>query len=169
MPKVTLNETYSLPDPMLNDNYDIVFTDIPGGGNGRQLRIQTLSAALPGATLQTVEVELLGHKLIYAARKTFSHQMTVALHEVWDGRTYVAIKGWMALGRATQTQTGGFSADYMRTAVLTIYNQKGDPAMAWNIHRMFPTELPEYAFEGSGGQALRCDAQFAYGYVERNS
>lgn len=169
MPKVTLNETYSLPDPMLNDNYDIVFTDIPGGGDGRQLRIQCLSASLPGATLQTVEVELFGHKLIYAARKTFSHQMTVALHEVYDGRTYVSIKNWMALGRATQTQTGGFSDAYMRTALLTIYDQTGAAAMSWNIHRMFPTELPEYAFEGAGGAALRCDAQFAYGYVERAS
>jgi hypothetical protein len=167
MPKVTLDETYSLPDPMLNDNFDIVFNDIPGGGDGRQMRIQCLGASLPGATLQTVEVELFGHKLIYAARKTFSHTMTVALHEIYDARTYQSLKDWAAVGRATQTQTGGFSDSYMRTAILTIYDQTGAEAAAWNIHRMFPTEISEYQFEGAGGQALRQDAQFAYGYVER--
>ena len=167
MPKVTLDEAYSLLDPMLNDNFELLFTDIPGGGDGRQLRIQCLGAALPGASLQTVEVELFGHKLIFAARKTFSHSMTVALHEVYDARTYQALKDWAAVGRATQTQTGGFHDAYMRTAELTVFDQTGADAARWNIHRMFPTEISEYQFEGSGGQALRQDATFAYGYVER--
>lgn len=167
MPKVTLDDTYGLPDPMLNDNFDLVFDNIPGGGDHRQMRIQCLGAALPGASLTTVEVELFGHKLIYAARKTFSHSMTVALHEVYDARTYQTLKNWAAAARATQTQTGGFSDAYMRTAKLTIYDQTGADAASWNIHRMFPTEISEYQFEGSGGAAIRQDATFAYGYVER--
>lgn len=168
MPKPTLSDVYGLPDPMLNDNFDLVFTNVPGGGDGRQLRIQCLSAALPGATIQTAEVELFGHKLIYAARKTFSHQMTVALHEIYDARTYQTLKNWAAQARATKTQTGQFSSAYATSAILTIYDQTGAAAASWTIKRMFPTEIAEYQFEGSGGQALRQDAQFAYGWVERN-
>lgn len=167
MPRVTLDETYSLPDPMLNDNFDLVFSDIPGGGDGRQMRIQCLGAALPGATLGTVEVELFGHKLVYAGRKTFTNSMTVAFHEVYDGSTYQALRNWQAAARATATQTGGFSDAYMRTAILTIYDQTGAEAASWDVFRMFPTEVSEYQFEGAGGQAIRQDATFAFGHHTR--
>lgn len=167
MPKVTLDEAYSLLDPMLNDNFELLFTDIPGDNNdGAELRIKCLSASLPGASLNPVEVELFGHKLLFAGRKTFSHSMNIAYHEVYDGRTYKQLKSWAAVGRATQTQTGGFHDDYMRSAIFTVFDQTGAEAAQWEIHRMFPTEISEYQFEGSGGQAIRQDATFAYGYVE---
>ena len=167
MPKPTLEELYSLPDPMFNDNFDLLFTNVPGGGDGRQLRIQCLSAALPGATIQTAEVELFGHKLIYGARKTFSHNMTVGLHEIYDARTYQTLKNWAAQVRATRTQTGQFSSNYASIGTLTIYDPTGAQAAQWRIHRMFPTEIGEYSLEGTGGQALSQQAQFAYGWVER--
>lgn len=168
MSKVTLEEVYSLPDPLFNDNFDLVFSTVPGGGDGRQLRIQCLSAALPGATLETAEVELFGHKLVYGARKTYSHTMSVNLHEIYDVRTYTTLKNWMAQCRATDTQTGNFSSVYAQPGVLTIYDPTGDEAASWTIKRMFPTEVSDYEFEGAGGQALQQTATFAYGWVVQN-
>lgn len=167
MPRPTLEEVYSIPDPMLNDSFDLVFTTIPGGGDGRLLRIQCLSTALPGATINNVEIELFGHKILFAARKTFSHSMTVALNETFDGRVRNSLEGWMRRAKNKLTQTGGFAREYAATGVLTIYDQTGATALEYNIHRMWPTELPDYAFEGSGNQAIRNDMTFTYGYVER--
>lgn len=167
MPRPTLEEVYSIPDPMLNDSFDLVFTNIPGGGDGRLVRIQCLSTALPGSTIMNAEIELFGHKIIFGARKTFSHSMTVALNETYDGRIRAAMEGWLRRIKSKDTQTGGFASEYAITGVLTVYDQTGAPAMAYEIHRMFPNELPEYAFEGSGGQPIRNDMTFTYGYIDR--
>src|SRR5690606_22366668 len=102
MPKPTLEEVYDIPDPMLSDNFDIVFTNIPNGGDSRLLRIQCLSTALPGATISTVEIELFGHKIIYGARKTFSHTINVTLNETYDARVRASLENWLRAIRSEE-------------------------------------------------------------------
>ena len=70
MPKPNYDEVSSVKDPMLNDNYDIQFPNVPGGKDGRALRLQCKTAVKPGTNLAEVEVELFGHKLMHAARRT---------------------------------------------------------------------------------------------------
>lgn len=167
MPKVTLTEVLGINDPMLNDNFELVFPNIPGGGDGRQLRLQCRSGVKPGMSIQEVEVELFGHKVKHAARKTFSGNMSVGFVESYEGRIVDSLENWAETIRGTDTQSGTFKSQYAVTATLVIFDQTGAPALTYEIYNVWPTEVPEYSFDGSGGSVIQADATFAYDYYKR--
>ena len=167
MPKPSLDEVLNVGDPMLNDNFDLVFTRVPGGGNGRDLRIQCKSGVKPGMSVAQAEVELFGHKTMHAARKTFSNSMSISFQESYDGRINTQLEDWSEICRATDTQSGSFKADYASTGTLTIYDQTGAESLSYEIYNVWPTEIPDIQFDGAGGTALTVDATFAYDYYKR--
>lgn len=166
MPKPTLEEILNIPDPMLNDNFELVFAMIPGGGDNRRLRVQCKSTSKPGMSLQQAEMELFGHKVLHVGRKTFSHSMSISFHESYDAYINRTLERWSERGRSTDRQSGTFKRDYCTTAELSIFDQTGALAQKWNIYNIWPTEVPEAQFEGSGGTAMTTDATFAYDYYK---
>lgn len=167
MPKPTLDEVLNISDPMLNDNFDLVFASIPGGGDKRSLRIHCKSGVKPGMSVQQAEVELFGHKTLYAGRKTFSNSLSISFHESYDAEMTTALEDWSERCRNTDRQTGSFKRDYAVTGTLTVYDPTGSRAKQWDIYNCWPTEVPDMQFDGAGGTALTVDATFAYDYYER--
>jgi hypothetical protein len=167
MPKPTLDDVLNVGDPMLNDNFELTFTRVPGGGDGRQLRVQCKSGVKPGMSVQQAEMELFGHKTLHAARKTFSNSMSISFHESYDGIINTTLEDWSELCRSTDTQSGSFKRDYATTARMTIVDQVGDTALEYDIFNVWPTEVPDAQFDGSGGTAMTVDATFAYDYYKR--
>lgn len=167
MPKPSLDDVLNINDPMLNDNFDLTFTRVPGGGDGRQLRVQCKSGIKPGMSVQQAEVELFGHKTLHAARKTFSNSMSISWHESYDAAINLALEAWSETCRSTDTQSGTFKSEYAVTAVLTIYDQMNREAVSYNIYNCWPTEVPDAQFDGAGGTAMTVDATFAYDYYKR--
>lgn len=167
MPKPTLDDVLNVGDPMLNDNFELTFTRVPGGGDGRQLRVQCKSGVKPGMSVQQAEMELFGHKTLHAARKTFSNSMSISFHESYDGIINTTLENWSELCRSTDTQSGSFKRDYATTARMTIVDQVGDTALEYDIFNVWPTEVPDAQFDGSGGTAMTVDATFAYDHYKR--
>lgn len=167
MPKPSLDEVLNVGDPMLNDNFDLTFTNVPGGGDGRALRVQCRSGIKPGMTVAQAEVELFGHKVLHAARKTFSGSMSISYQETYSGNITTQLEDWSELCRGTDTQSGQFKRDYTTTGRLTIYDQTGAESLNYDIYNIWPTEVPDLQFDGSGGTALTVDATFAYDYYKR--
>ncbi len=167
MPKPSLDEVLNVGDPMLNDNFDLVFTRVPGGGDNRTLRVQCKSGVKPGMSVQQAEMELFGHKTVHAARKTFSNSMSISFHESFDGVINTTLEDWSEMCRETDTQSGNFKRDYATNAVMTIYDQTGAEALNYTIYNIWPTEVPDAQFDGSGGTAMTVDATFAYDYYKR--
>lgn len=167
MPKPSLDDVLNVGDPMLNDNFDLTFTRVPGGGDGRALRVQCKSGIKPGMSVATAEMELFGHKTMHAARKTFSNSMSISFHESYDGIINTSLEDWSEICRSTDTQSGSFKRDYATTARLTVYDQTGAPALDYDIFNVWPTEIPDATFDGAGGTAMTVDATFAYDYYKR--
>ena len=167
MPKPNLDEVLNIGDPMLNDNFDLVFASIPGGGNNRAMRIHCKSGIKPGMSVQQAEVELFGHKTVHAARKTVSNSMSISFHESYDAEMNITLENWSEMCRSTDTQSGNFKRDYAVTATLTIYDQTGAPVVEYEIFNCWPTEVPDAQFDGAGGTAMTVDATFAYDYYKR--
>ena len=168
MPKPTLSDVLNVHDPMLNDNYDLVFAKVPGNGgaDNRQLTIQCKTANKPGTTMAEVEVELFGHKVMHGARRTWSNTLTIEFVEDANGKITHAIEAWVEWIRETQTQHGHFKKDYASDAVLHIYDQEGNTTMTYNIYNCWPSEVPDLQFDGSGGQALTLSCTFKFDYLE---
>lgn len=167
MGKPTLDDVLNVGDPMLNDNFDITFTRVPGGGDGRSLRIQCKSGIKPGMSVQQAEIELFGHKTVHAARKTFSNSMSMSWHEDRRGTIVQQMENWSEFCRSTRTQTGNYKSAYASTARLTIYDQVGSPVLNYNIVNCWPTEVNDLSFDGSGGTAQMTECTLAYDYYER--
>lgn len=167
MPKPSLDDILNVGDPMLNDNFDITFTRVPGGGDGRALRIQCKSGVKPGMSVAQAEMELFGHKTMHAARKTFSNSMSISFHESYDGIINTTLEDWSEVCRATDSQSGSFKSEYATSARLTIYDQEGSESLNYDIFNIWPTEVPDASFDGAGGTAMTVDATFAYDYYKR--
>lgn len=167
MSKPTLEDIESLNDPMLNDNFDFTINNIPGSGSTRALRLQCRSSAKPGCSIQQFEVELFGHKTIHAARKTFSNSMSVTFIETYDGSITTSLEDWAEKCRGTNSQSGEFKADYTASGRFTIYDQTGAESLNYDIHYLFPTEVPDLEFDGSGGNGIEVSTTFSYDYYEK--
>ncbi len=168
MPKPSFDEVSTVKDPMLNDNYDITFPSIPGGGgDGRALRLQCKTAVKPGTNLAEVEVELFGHKLMHAARRTWSNEVSIEFVEDNTGNITKILEAWAEFVRATRTQHGAFKDTYAVNAKLRIYDQPGNVVMTYTLRNCWPSQVPDISFDGSGGAIITLGASFKFDIVER--
>lgn len=152
----------SVLDPMLSDNYLLNIPDIPGGGNAQALRMQCTSASKPGATLNAVEVQVFGHTLEFAANKTFSHDMSVEYVENRSAEITTLLENWAELIRSTETQTGGYKSEYARSGYFTIFDNKGRTVREYEIHGMWPSAVPDLAFNGTSSSIITLSVSFKF-------
>lgn len=167
MPKPTLDDVYNVKDPMLNDNFDFTFAQIPGGGDRRRLTVQCKTAVKPGMTIQEVEMELFGHKVLHAAKKVFSTTFSLEIIENSKGDVTRDLEAWAEVIRGTDTQHGAFKETYATNGELTIYQQDGSVAAVYVIENCWPTDIPEEQFDGSGGSMITLSVQFKYDVYRR--
>lgn len=165
MPKPSLSDVLDVQDPMLADNFDLTFASVPGDGDNKKLTIQCKTAVKPGTTIQEVEVELFGHKVMHAAKRDWSHDMAVEFVEDSKGTITQQLENWAEVIRAHDTQHGAFKSEYAVDATFRIYDQAGDVAKEYKIVNCWPSEVPELQFDGSGGQALNLSASFKFDHV----
>lgn len=149
-------------DPMLSDNYLLDIPNIPGGGNAQALRMQCTSATKPGSTLNAVEVQVFGHTLEFAGNKTFSHDMSVEYVENRQGQITTLLENWAEVIRATETQTGGYKSEYARSGIFTIFDNKGETVKEYEIHGMWPSAVPDLAFQGSSSSIITLSVSWKY-------
>jgi hypothetical protein len=166
-------------DPMLSDNFLLTIPSIPlaagtkgGDSSGKSLALQCRTVSKPGVTLENVEVALFGHTLQYVGRKTFSHDMTVEFVENRNGVIQQTLEGWAEFCRATQTQLGNYkggsttqaAGGYARTGILDVYDVTGLLKMQYQIVNLWPSSVPEVAFDGSSATLITLSVTFKYDY-----
>ena len=169
MAKPSLSDVLTIADPMLSDNYMLLFGSIPsisGSGNTEILRLSCKTATKPGMTLEQVTYDLFGHTVEFGGRLTYSHTMTVEFVENWMGSITRSLENWIEVCRRHGTQHGSFKSQYAVPGTLSIFNQLGNVSLAYKIYNMFPTEVPELSFDGSAATALSLSATFSYDYYE---
>ena len=167
MPKPTLSNVLDVHDPLLADNFEMTFASVPGGGDNRKLTVQCKTAIKPGTTLTEVEIELFGHKVMHAAKREYSHDMSIEFVEDSDGTITTALENWMEIARATATQHGAYKSDYAVDAVFLIFDQTGETTMEYKIKNCWPNSVEDLSFDGSGGAAIPASATFKFDHVER--
>jgi hypothetical protein len=171
MPKPTLDDTWSILDPMLSDNFDLTFASLPGDPANtatiREVCIQCKSAVKPGTTMAEVEVELFGHKVMHGARRTWSNDMSITFVEDRNGKITKMLENWIEFIRQRFSQHGHFKSDYAVEAIFNIYDQTGATTATYELHNCWPSDCQELSFEGAGGAALEAQATFKFDNVLR--
>lgn len=165
MAKPTLGQiANSILDPLLSDNYQLSFPNIPTGDIATPLLMQCRTAAKPGVTLGSTEVQLFGHTLEFATNKTFSHDMSTEYVENRSMQIHSIIEKWCEFIRSTQGQTGAFKSDYARNAVLSVFDQQGNIVNDYVIVNCWPTGVPESPFDGSASNLISVAVSWKYDY-----
>lgn len=166
--KVTLDEFESTGDPMLDDNFEIIFSGLPGGLDGaKTLRIHVKTAVLPGTTIEEVMKEAFGYQLRYAGRKTWSGSFQIELNENHEAKILKLLRSWSQIMRHTKTGTGKFKKEYAATATMNLLDQTGAVVDTTEIRGVWPGQVPDYSFSGSA-QAIPCSVDFKFDYTLEN-
>lgn len=171
MGKPTLTQVLKVHDPMLADNFDMVFEKVVGNPEGpasiENLTVQCKTAVKPGSQMAEVEVELFGHKVMHGAKRTWSNDMQIEFVEDANGMITKTMENWLEQIREIETQHGHFKKDYATNAKFTIYDQEGESQAEYKIHNIWPADVSELSFDGSGGQALNTQVSFKFDHVTR--
>lgn len=168
MPKPNIgNIITAIPDPMLSDNYELFFAQIPGGGNALPLRMLCQQATKPGMTIEPVDVVLFGHQIEFGGRLTYTHDLSVTYIENRMNEISRALEGWAEFIRSHETQHGNYKQQYQSNAVLRIFDQVGAVVDQYTIYNCWITQVPEVQLDGTAANAITMQATFKYDYVER--
>lgn len=172
MPKVNLDEAISIADPLLSDNYELLFPNLPApvvaAGAVESLRIQCKTAVKPGATIEEVLVEVFGHKIRHAGQRLVSGSMAVEYVENSQMSVYTPIEQWADACRVFNTQAGLLKAEYAVPAIFRIFSQDGTTVVAeYDIIGVWPKTVPELSFDGTSAQAIPVSMEFSYDDSQR--
>lgn len=166
MPKSTLTEIFSLPDVLLQDNFDLLFTSTPpqvmNDGEARQFRLQCMSTSLPGRTLETAPVSLFGQEIHFAGRNTTTHTFNATFVET--RRMYIlrVLDRWIDLCRSKETGHGVSKQYYAGRAELILWSEGGQEAGRMEIINIFPDTLPEVPMDGAATGIIQLAATFKF-------
>lgn len=161
-----LSVAASILDPLLSDNFELEFPNVPLGDSTIPLLMQCQSAQKPGVTVNPVEVQVFGHTLEYAGNLTYSHDLSVEYIENRKMEITRLLEKWAEYIRAHETQHGAFKKEYARDAYLRVFNNKGDLVYEYLIVNCWPTTVPEIAFNGSSASAITMSVTFKYDWYE---
>jgi hypothetical protein len=166
MSKPTLDEFESTGDPMLDDNFEIIFSNLPVDGmdGAKSLRIHTKTGTLPGATIEEVIKEAFGYQLRYAGRKTFSGSFQMEFNENHQAKILKIMRKWHAKIRTTKTALGRFKKEYAATVTFRLLDQTGAMVDETTIKGVWPGQVPDYQFSGAA-QAVPCSIDFKFDYI----
>lgn len=162
--KVTLSEFESTGDPMLDDNYEIIFSNLPDGLDAKTFRIHSKTATLPGCTIADVVKEAFGYQLRYAGQKTWSGSFSMELNENSEAKILKTLRKWLKVPRGTKVSSGKYKKNYGATVTFNILNQEGEVVDTTTIMGVWPSQVPDYQFGGTG-QAIPCSVEFKFDYT----
>lgn len=165
--KVTLEEFESTGDPLLDDNFEIIFSGMPSdiSDGNTSLRIHTKTGVLPGTTIEDLMKEAFGYQLRYAGRKTWSGSFTVELNENHEAKMLKILRKWHKTIRKTKTATGELKKGYAAEVTFNILNNDGSVLDTTTIVGVWPSQVPDYQF-GGVAQAIQCSVEFKFDYTK---
>lgn len=165
MSKVTFDDMTTIGDPLMDDNFEIIFSKLPSAaGAAATFRLFCKTGVLPGYTLDEVLQEAFGHALRFAGKKTFSGSISIEFNENSDMKIYKQLKAWGDFVKATKTQLGAFKKDYAGKATINVFKQDGSTSQTFEVQNIWPGQLPDLSFSG-GAQAMTISVDFKYDIV----
>lgn len=169
MPRTSLSDVRSLPDPLMSYNWDLFVPVVPSGSDFRSLTIKCQSVNIPGVQTEDVPVTLHGATVKYAGREIFgSNQFTATFLETRDMTTRDVIRQWIEYQRNSANNSGEYKINYEATGLLALYDDKGNAIRTINIYGMFPQNLDEPTLDGSQSAPVLYTVTFNFDFTRES-
>jgi hypothetical protein len=166
MARASVQNLQSVGDPALAWNFSLSIPYMPGSADTRSLTYKCQAMTKPGTTLEVVDAALHGVNVPYASRRQYSHRITVRFLEDSSWNTRTQINNWIDIARNWVDNTGSLSSTYMVTVDCITYNDLPAVTDITRMYGLFPTELNDVQLDGSTGEIVFLEVQFAYAYTQ---
>lgn len=168
MPRTSLQQVQSLPDPLQSYNWDLFIPGMPGTPDSRPFTYKAQSTSIPGIQTENVPVTLHGVELRYAGRTNYSHSLQVQLLETRDVGTRQMLMAWQRLARDWVSNTGNYKSVYSTTIHLVLYDDLPQQVRAIRLIGAWPETIDDSQIDSSSSQAVMTSVTFSYDYFEED-
>jgi hypothetical protein len=166
MARVSVDDIYSFPDPVIGFNFNLIVENPPGGGSAKALNVKCKSTSLPGSSIEPVEVSLHGHVIKRAGRRTFPRTLPFTLVETTDFSSRRTIRRWMNAARKARDQSGQGSNVYAVDATVEVLNDAGEVLYPVILRKAWVEELGDADLTGESSNPLDFSGQLSYDIVQ---
>lgn len=161
MPKTSLQDARSLPDPLFTYQWDVFFPSLPGSGDSRSLTYKATSASIPGSLIENVPVNLAGVELRYAGRENYSHAFALTLHETRDTGSLEMMRRWQKVARDNNTNTGTYKNIYSTSVELSLYDDTNTEVRRITLKGCWVETIDDVQLDrASGAVAITCTLSY---------
>jgi hypothetical protein len=165
MARTSLYDVSAVADPAQSWNFDLFLPAIPGSSDTRALTWKCMTTALPGFSLDRVNVPLHGVELVYAGRKTFSHSFSSTFMEAADWSTRSQFYAWSENTRSWINNSGSFASTYKVSAQMVVYNDLPQVARTIQIVGLWPAEVADVELDGGASNLVTLSITWSFDYV----
>ena len=163
MPKTSLQDARSLPDPLYTYQWDVFIAMLPGTPNSRSLTYKATSTSIPGSMLESVPVNLAGVELRYAGRQNFSHSFTLTLHETRDTGSIEMLRRWQRIARDNNLNTGTYKDIYATAVELVLYDDTNQATRTITLMGCWPETIDDSALDrASAAVSINCTLSYDF-------
>lgn len=170
MGAISFKENAGMPDTLSSHRYELLFGNIPGGGDGAILRLRCQQAIIPGLDNETMMVTLHGFDYNFSGKNTFPK--TAAFSFVEMAKTmpvHKALLTWQEFVRGTESgNSGGYKNDYAREVKMNVFDTVGTTVASFIFEKFYPQSVPDISMDGTSVTPMLVQATFAYDRFERS-
>lgn len=160
-----LLETSSVLDPLQQWNFNILFPNVPGSSDTRDLSYKITSSAIPGTQVEQVSVETHGIKLNFAGRRTWSGSWNCTMFETRINSTRTRLLNWMELARSWKNNSGSYKSQYAVTAELQLFDDIPTIARSIRVYGVFPQSIDDVSLDQSSA-VISYSCTFSFDWSE---
>jgi hypothetical protein len=165
---MAINYTAGLSDDQMLNQFEVVFTTIPGGGNTELLKLRMdRSFDIPERTMATYDIEYQGIKIPKLSAKedtdkTFT--LNFRLDANWE--VYDALNTWFKTGLNEDNGAGGTEATNRTTVVFNAYGTGRTIKYSMTFNGVRIKSIKLESFDMTSSEPSRVECSFIYATVD---
>jgi hypothetical protein len=138
------NLKHDLSNPQKNYLWDVVFSNIIGGGNRDHMELRAQSTVIPGRSFGEILVPFKGTAGVkYPGKVTMSHTWPCVFIEGNDHEIFDAMYGWLQAVQDAQTGIGGPDSAIKADIYLRLLDQLGDVTKKFKLVGCYPQAVDD--------------------------
>ena len=161
MPRTGLDDVAGLADPLMQYNFDMVVSNMPGGGDTTAFKHKIMTTSIPGITIEPVTVDLHGVSIEYAGRKQYPRTLAFEILELRDMSARDALRGWHDLTR-DDNSLGEYYEVYTTDVDLQLYDSKNNLVRTIRLIDCWLESFDDAGVDGSASTPVTVTGNLRY-------
>jgi hypothetical protein len=164
---VILEKVIALPDVLTTDHFNMLFPQIPGGGDSGQFLIQQMTGVLPGMKNEAMKVVLHRHAVLYAGKREYGHSFEAEFVDTFEKPILSGLKGWQELIDSVPDNLPKLKASYISDCLVEVYGAENSVVESRRFRNVWPSSIKDITLGTEGATApVKVSVTFAYDYWE---